>query len=84
MPLLSYMFELALAAHPKSHELLVLYLVFLRFVFRDAHAAVYMEKVARTASSDLQFDLKYTLYAGSQTLAFRRPAGSTVGLIPFE
>jgi hypothetical protein len=64
MPLLAYIFERALDAHPKSQELLVLHLVFLRFVFRDVHSAVYKEKISKTLSSELRIDLKYTLYAG--------------------
>ena len=64
MPLLAYIFERALDSHPKSQELLVLHLVFLRFVFRDVHSAVYKEKISKTLSSELRVDLKYTLYAG--------------------
>ncbi len=51
-------------AHPKSQELLILHLVFLRFVFRDAQSAAYREKVTKRINSELRTDLKFALYAG--------------------
>ncbi len=68
LPLLAHLFERALGAHPKSQELMVLYLVFLRFVFRDVHSALYKEKITKTMNSELRIDLKYTLYAGGNSL----------------
>ena len=64
IPLLAYLFERALDAHPKSQELLILHLVFLRFVFRDAQSAAYREKVTKRINSELRTDLKFALYAG--------------------
>jgi hypothetical protein len=64
IPLLAYLFERALEAHPKSQELLILHLVFLRFVFRDAQSAAYREKVTKRINSELRTDLKFALYAG--------------------
>ena len=72
IPLLAYLFERALEAHPKSQELLILHLVFLRFVFRDAQSAAYREKVTKRINSELRTDLKFALYAGQSP----HPAGT--------
>jgi hypothetical protein len=64
VPLLEQLFARALEEHPQSQELRVLHLVFLRFVFRDTHPAVWKEEQARLLGSHLRLDLQFALYAG--------------------
>eukprot|EP00291_Cryptomonas_curvata_P018387 CAMPEP_0172175116 /NCGR_PEP_ID=MMETSP1050-20130122/14040_1 /TAXON_ID=233186 /ORGANISM="Cryptomonas curvata, Strain CCAP979/52" /LENGTH=1264 /DNA_ID=CAMNT_0012847165 /DNA_START=652 /DNA_END=4446 /DNA_ORIENTATION=+ len=63
IPLLTYLFERAMEEYPHSQDLLMLHLIFLRFVFRGTHPSTWKEKETKLSNSDLRLDLKYALYS---------------------
>jgi hypothetical protein len=69
--LIEYLIRRGLEEYPESKDLIMLQMIFLRFVFRDKQSAMLKERAARMIGEELLLDLRYCLYAGC-CLAFCR------------
>ena len=64
LPLFIALIHAQVPSPRQAQELLLLHLIFLRFVFRDTQPAVWKAKESKLANQKLRIDLQFTLYAG--------------------
>mmetsp|Transcript_60919 Transcript_60919/g.163098 ORF Transcript_60919/g.163098 Transcript_60919/m.163098 type:complete len:454 (+) Transcript_60919:451-1812(+) len=64
IPFLANLLERSLKDFPDCKELVILHVLFLRFVFGNPQAAAWHERLAKVGCNEFPLDLRYVLYAG--------------------
>mmetsp|Transcript_60944 Transcript_60944/g.163478 ORF Transcript_60944/g.163478 Transcript_60944/m.163478 type:complete len:1605 (+) Transcript_60944:68-4882(+) len=78
IPFLANLLERSLKDFPDCKELVILHVLFLRFVFGNPQAAAWHERLAKVGCNEFPLDLRYVLYAVERR-AFQDNARMSVG-----